>query len=90
MRPWGEAGSHRLLPSLSLSRGARWSLDFFNMEAREIDVFGLVELHPTPLFLDPQVSDPLGTSPSSHCPISRASVCALRPAGPDKVPVWSY
>lgn len=59
------------------------------MEAREIDVFGLVELHATPLSLDPQISDLLGISPSSHCPISWASVCALRPAGPDKVPVWS-
>lgn len=44
----GGGSREPLSPSLSPSREAVWSLDFSNMEAREIDMFGLVELLPTP------------------------------------------
>lgn len=65
-------------PSLPLSREAIWSLDFSNMEAREIDMFGLVELFPTP---SSSGSLDLGSPPHlnrfslSHQP----GLCALRP-----------
>lgn len=69
-------------PSLPLSREAIWSLDFSNMEAREIDMFGLVELLPTPSSPgSPDLRSPqhLHLFSLSHQP----GLCALR-----SIPAW--